>query len=175
MPSVRFRTLPRPLANRLTQRDAPRTCLFPPSAARWRSGYAEDCKSLHAGSIPARASTHIELRRDDVERHNWRFSARFSVQKKSCRDKSRLPPLCRSQAAFLCCRFRVTGQGRNVSHGHRIMRRHHHRESLSSSPVLFERTSLQVPATSIRTKMSAYRRINAASTLCLIARTTERR
>jgi hypothetical protein len=26
-------------------------------AARWRSGYAEDCKSLHAGSIPARAST----------------------------------------------------------------------------------------------------------------------
>src|SRR5262249_40304940 len=24
--------------------------------ARWRSGYAEDCKSLHAGSIPARAS-----------------------------------------------------------------------------------------------------------------------
>src|SRR5687768_14711407 len=27
------------------------------AAARWRSGYAEDCKSLHAGSIPARAST----------------------------------------------------------------------------------------------------------------------
>lgn len=26
------------------------------SEARWRSGYAEDCKSLHAGSIPARAS-----------------------------------------------------------------------------------------------------------------------
>ena len=26
------------------------------AAARWRSGYAEDCKSLHAGSIPARAS-----------------------------------------------------------------------------------------------------------------------
>ena len=25
-------------------------------AARWRSGHAEDCKSLHAGSIPARAS-----------------------------------------------------------------------------------------------------------------------
>jgi hypothetical protein len=24
--------------------------------ARWRSGDAEDCKSLHAGSIPARAS-----------------------------------------------------------------------------------------------------------------------
>src|SRR5437868_8855138 len=28
-----------------------------PTRARWRSGYAEDCKSLHAGSIPARAST----------------------------------------------------------------------------------------------------------------------
>jgi hypothetical protein len=26
--------------------------------ARWRSGDAEDCKSLHAGSIPARASRH---------------------------------------------------------------------------------------------------------------------
>src|SRR5665647_609991 len=25
--------------------------------ATWRSGYAEDCKSLHAGSIPAVAST----------------------------------------------------------------------------------------------------------------------
>ncbi len=24
--------------------------------ARWRSGYVEDCKSSHAGSIPARAS-----------------------------------------------------------------------------------------------------------------------
>ena len=30
-----------------------------PLPARWRSGYAEDCKSLHAGSIPARASIHI--------------------------------------------------------------------------------------------------------------------
>lgn len=28
-----------------------------PTAARWRSGYAEDCKSLYAGSIPARASS----------------------------------------------------------------------------------------------------------------------
>ena len=26
--------------------------------ARWRSCDADDCKSLHAGSIPARASTH---------------------------------------------------------------------------------------------------------------------
>ena len=24
--------------------------------ARWQNGYAEDCKSLYAGSIPARAS-----------------------------------------------------------------------------------------------------------------------
>ena len=29
---------------------------LPNGVARWRSGYAEDCKSLHAGSIPARAS-----------------------------------------------------------------------------------------------------------------------
>src|SRR5579871_3809488 len=27
--------------------------------ARWRSGYAPDCKSVYAGSIPARASKHI--------------------------------------------------------------------------------------------------------------------
>jgi hypothetical protein len=27
--------------------------------ARWQSGYAEDCKSLHVGSIPARASKSI--------------------------------------------------------------------------------------------------------------------
>ena len=33
----------------------------PPSSARWRSGYAEDCKSLHAGSIPARASTPLDF------------------------------------------------------------------------------------------------------------------
>ncbi len=26
--------------------------------ASWRSGYAEDCKSLHPGSIPGEASTH---------------------------------------------------------------------------------------------------------------------
>src|SRR4029079_7754042 len=29
--------------------------------ARWRSGYAEDCKSLHAGSIPARASNSFQF------------------------------------------------------------------------------------------------------------------
>ena len=26
--------------------------------ASWRSGYAEDCKSLHPGSIPGEASNH---------------------------------------------------------------------------------------------------------------------
>jgi two-component system response regulator ChvI len=33
--------------------------------ARWRSGYAADCKSVHAGSIPARASMRIWAL------HNW--------------------------------------------------------------------------------------------------------
>ncbi len=28
--------------------------------ASWRSGYAEDCKSLHPGSIPGEASTHFQ-------------------------------------------------------------------------------------------------------------------
>ena len=27
--------------------------------ARWQSGYAEDCKSLYVGSIPARASSFL--------------------------------------------------------------------------------------------------------------------
>ncbi len=27
--------------------------------ARWQNGYAEDCKSLYAGSIPARASIYL--------------------------------------------------------------------------------------------------------------------
>ncbi len=33
--------------------------------ARWQNGYAADCKSVNAGSIPARASNHflIVLRR----------------------------------------------------------------------------------------------------------------
>ena len=29
---------------------------FRPGEASWRSGYAEDCKSLHPGSIPGEAS-----------------------------------------------------------------------------------------------------------------------
>jgi hypothetical protein len=31
-----------------------------PFRATWRSGYAADCKSVHAGSIPAVASTHLK-------------------------------------------------------------------------------------------------------------------
>ena len=38
-------------------RNSARAAALAPLSARWRSGYAEDCKSLHAGSIPARAST----------------------------------------------------------------------------------------------------------------------
>src|SRR4029079_770883 len=34
-----------------------RPTIAPLPLARWRSGYAEDCKSLQPGSIPARAST----------------------------------------------------------------------------------------------------------------------
>ena len=34
--------------------------------ARWRSGDAEDCKSLHAGSIPARASIKMLSQKRDV-------------------------------------------------------------------------------------------------------------
>ena len=29
------------------------------ASASWRSGHAEDCKSLHPGSIPGEASTHF--------------------------------------------------------------------------------------------------------------------
>jgi hypothetical protein len=29
--------------------------------ARWRSGDAEDCKSLHPGSIPGRASIYLSM------------------------------------------------------------------------------------------------------------------
>lgn len=34
-------------------------CALP---ARWRSGDAEDCKSLHPGSIPGRASTKFSVK-----------------------------------------------------------------------------------------------------------------
>ena len=42
---------------RVTGQDTERGTFAQRIEARWRSGYAEDCKSLHAGSIPARAST----------------------------------------------------------------------------------------------------------------------
>ena len=48
--------------------DAAKTPLSP---ARWRSGYAEDCKSLHAGSIPARASNHLEM--SDLEQSLFEY------------------------------------------------------------------------------------------------------
>jgi hypothetical protein len=34
----------------------------PMAAASWRSGYAEDCKSLHPGSIPGEASNLSHFR-----------------------------------------------------------------------------------------------------------------
>jgi hypothetical protein len=33
-----------------------KTCYVPKTKASWRSGYAPDCKSVNAGSIPALAS-----------------------------------------------------------------------------------------------------------------------
>ena len=50
-----------------------------PHEARWRSGYVEDCKSSHAGSIPARASTRIlGLRSPALFYGMWRASAPFA-------------------------------------------------------------------------------------------------
>jgi hypothetical protein len=48
--------------------------------ARWRSGDAEDCKSSHAGSIPARASRHVLFKFADravtlKTPDFWQFSA----------------------------------------------------------------------------------------------------
>ena len=48
----------------------------PTCKARWRSGDAADCKSVHAGSIPARAS--ISLSRHVHRRPENGFSAVFS-------------------------------------------------------------------------------------------------
>ena len=52
------------LIDALPRRDE--SCYSRPAAARlrngtasWRSGYAEDCKSLHPGSIPGEASNKI--------------------------------------------------------------------------------------------------------------------
>ncbi len=53
--------------------------------ASWRSGYAEDCKSLHPGSIPGEASNRLLKRRFpcafspiDSARHRRRSSRRLS-------------------------------------------------------------------------------------------------
>ena len=46
--------------------------------ARWRSGYAEDCKSLHAGSIPARASKCV-AQTGAISRHSWFLGARVPI------------------------------------------------------------------------------------------------
>jgi hypothetical protein len=39
--------------------------LTEPDKASWRSGYAEDCKSLHPGSIPGEASIAALLAKCD--------------------------------------------------------------------------------------------------------------
>lgn len=39
----------------------PPSLAFTYRMASWRSGYAEDCKSLHPGSIPGEASIHSHV------------------------------------------------------------------------------------------------------------------
>ena len=53
-----------------------------PVEASWRSGYAEDCKSLHPGSIPGEASIPLSTERRAWIRHTdpgrpLAFSLRF--------------------------------------------------------------------------------------------------
>jgi hypothetical protein len=57
--------------------------------ASWRSGYAEDCKSLHPGSIPGEASIKKARRRGGLFRR-CRTCARCSAQASS--DPSAFPP-----------------------------------------------------------------------------------
>jgi hypothetical protein len=88
----------------LTQKAKPPTCGVP---ARWRSGYAEDCKSLHAGSIPARASIHISRLRSLVSfGKKWRGSAPFfssiRLQRRPVRVDQRLILRSVSAAKFRC-------------------------------------------------------------------------
>ncbi len=72
------------------------------AVARWRSGYAEDCKSLHAGSIPARASTHIrKVKSPLLFAMSWRSSARFLSAIRQRRPPIPLPQV-RIQADGLC-------------------------------------------------------------------------
>src|SRR6185312_4415364 len=75
----------RGLTAKLRTRQRPRS-----PAARWRSGYAEDCKSLHAGSIPARASkiltkTNISQRLTPVVIQSQGGPERALLQSRSCR------------------------------------------------------------------------------------------
>ena len=56
-PANRHSSKDEPTGSKGLTRRAPSRQSASLSPARWRSGYAEDCKSLHAGSIPARAST----------------------------------------------------------------------------------------------------------------------
>lgn len=39
--------------------------------ASWRSGYAEDCKSLHPGSIPGEASSCLGSLGEQAFRSDW--------------------------------------------------------------------------------------------------------
>jgi beta-galactosidase len=48
--------------------------------ARWRSGDVEDCKSSHAGSIPARASTSSFETRVDAARHHRAIGGMITKQ-----------------------------------------------------------------------------------------------
>jgi hypothetical protein len=41
------------------------------SPASWRSGYAEDCKSLHPGSIPGEASNKINNLQVQIDTSNY--------------------------------------------------------------------------------------------------------
>ena len=57
-----------------------RSALFAESdEASWRSGYAEDCKSLHPGSIPGEAST-FDLRNEFGQNEvGMIFASRLSI------------------------------------------------------------------------------------------------
>ena len=83
-----------------------------PRSARWQSGYAEDCKSLYVGSIPARASTSLfwgpepkntlNLKADNIvfaacvalNHCNTLFPGHFLVIDKSCDSLARHAMIC---------------------------------------------------------------------------------
>jgi hypothetical protein len=66
--------------------------------ARWQSGYAEDCKSLYVGSIPARASNAPQpdplLARFRSGRWRREMTARFQRAKKGDKRFAQLRRLC---------------------------------------------------------------------------------